>query len=206
MPLTDTAAVLALATAVALVVCGLGWPMLRRVRSAGVGASVAVVLLCAVVSMVAGVVIVSWRMFLSAHDLRVTLIVVVVSASVSSLAAWRMAYTLREEAVWAESMANQEAQMESGRQRLLVWVSEDLRSPIERIQVLTHRAETETDPAARTEAHRRIAEEAARMADLVDDVLELTRLKSQAQSAAAGTPADDEVTSVLPRPTPATTW
>ncbi|GAA3575195.1 HAMP domain-containing sensor histidine kinase [Microlunatus spumicola] len=87
LPLPDVALVVALTAAVALAATGLGLLVLRLGRGWSLAGQLHVVVLALVASVVGGTVVVARAMFLSAHDLAVTLWVAGVSGLVALLAA-----------------------------------------------------------------------------------------------------------------------
>ncbi len=87
LPLPDVALIVALTAAVALGATGLGLLVLRLGRGWTLAGQLRVVVLALVASMVGGTVVVARAMFLSTHDLAVTLWVAGVSGLVALLAA-----------------------------------------------------------------------------------------------------------------------
>ncbi|HET7476147.1 MAG TPA: HAMP domain-containing sensor histidine kinase [Dermatophilaceae bacterium] len=174
---------------VSLAVGAVAAVVLRRSRRQRVTVSVSVVLVSAIVSVILGVLTVSWRMFLSPHDLRVALVVVACAALVSTVIAWWLARGLRRDAVWADEMRRQERLMELSRRELVAWVSHDLRTPLAGIRAM---AEALEDGVVRqhdevAEYHRRLRQEADRMSSLVDDLFELSRIHAGALRVSTGT-------------------
>ncbi len=87
LPAADVALIVALTAAVALAATGLGLLVLRLGRGWSLSGQLRVVVLALVASVVGGTVVVARAMFLSAHDLAVTLWVAGVSGLVALLAA-----------------------------------------------------------------------------------------------------------------------
>ena len=83
----DAFELVAVAAGAALAVSAVGWLVLRALRRQPIGVQALAVALTALVATVAGVVAAAEAMFLSAHDLRVLLVVVVMSAAVAAGAA-----------------------------------------------------------------------------------------------------------------------
>lgn len=158
------------------------WAVLQWARRLSVAASVGVVVAGAVVSVVIGVYTVGAMMFLSPHDLWVTL-VVVASAGVVSLgmAAW-LGRGLRVDAMWADEVRDRERRMEGSRRELVAWVSHDLRTPLAGIRAMSEAlADGVVSDAETVHAyHDRLRQEADRMAYLVDDLFELSRINAGA--------------------------
>lgn len=78
------------------------------------------------------------------------------------------------------------SRLESSRRELVAWVSHDLRSPIGAVRAMTEALEDGllSAPADVAAYHRAIGQEVQRLADLVDDLFELSRIE-------AGAPAGD---------------
>ncbi len=182
IPLDAGLQILGFALASAVIVTALAFLALRRVRRLTVSASIAVIVASTVVSVIVGVLVVSGQMFISGHDLRVTLIVVFTSGVVSAVSAWWLTRGLRAEAVWSDEVRERERMMEAGRRELVAWVSHDLRTPLAGIRAMAEALEdgVVADPESVTEYHRRLREEADRMTGLVDDLFELSRIHAGA--------------------------
>jgi signal transduction histidine kinase len=162
----------------------------------------------------------SWMMFLSDHDLRALLVVLVVSGSVGLATALvlservaegtaavvdlaravdagpvrleshrRLPVELRAVADELEEAsgrlveaADREAAMDASRRELVAWVSHDLRTPLAGIRAMSEALEDGVVDDADTIAryHRTIRQEADRLAGLVDDLFELSRIHAGA--------------------------
>ncbi len=163
-------------------------------------------LLCiCVFGVLAGIVLVARAMFLSPHDLRVLLIVIGMSGVVSlAMGVW-LGRRLAVDAVWAEEARARERQMEVGRRELVAWVSHDLRTPLAGLRAMAEALEDGivSDPESVAEYHRRIRIETDRMAQLVDDLFELSRINAGAlrlslANVALGDIISDAVASAAP--------
>jgi len=158
----------------------------------------------------------SWRMFLSDHDLRAMLIVLVISGSVGLATAVVLAERVAEgtgavvdlaravdrgpvrldlhrrlpdelqavadeledaSARLVEAMAREKA-MDASRRELVAWVSHDLRTPLAGIRAMSEALEDGIVDDVETVARyqRTIRQEADRLAGLVDDLFELSRI------------------------------
>ncbi|MFV0460851.1 MAG: sensor histidine kinase [Actinomycetales bacterium] len=189
IPLSDLLVIAGYALLVSAPVGVAAWALLRHLRNHRVTMSVAVLLVAVVLSIVLGVVTVSMQMFLSPHDLKVTLVVVAVAAAVSAVTAWWLSRGLRRDAIWADELREQERLMEHSRRELVAWVSHDLRTPLAGIRAMSEALEdgVVNDPATTAEYHRRLREEADRMTLLVDDLFELSRIQAGAFRLPSGT-------------------
>jgi signal transduction histidine kinase len=173
-----------------------------------------------VVATVLGAATASWLMFLSDHDLRALLVMLVVSGSVGLATALylsdrviegtaavvdlaravdagpvrlesrrRLPDELRAVADELEEASGRlveasarEAAMDASRRELVAWVSHDLRTPLAGIRAMSEALEDgvveDVDTVARY--HRTIRQEADRLAGLVDDLFELSRIHAGA--------------------------
>lgn len=171
----DVLAMAALALVAALAVGVPGALLLRSLHRRSITLNVCVLLAVTVLAVVAGVVAVAQAMFLSQHDLQVLLIVFGMSGAVGlGLGVW-LGRRLAREAVWAEDARATERQ-------LVAWVSHDLRTPLAGMRAMAEALEdgVVADPATVAEYHSRIRTETDRMASLVDDLFELSRIHAGA--------------------------
>jgi signal transduction histidine kinase len=173
-------ALIALGCALAVALMGAG--LLRALHGRSVTVHVSVVVVVAVAAVEAGVVAASKAMFVSEHDLSVLLVVVAVAGVVSLALALRMGRRLARESVWAAEARTRERQLEASRREVVAWVSHDLRTPLAGMRAMAEALEdgVVADPAAVAEYHRRIRIETDRMAGLVDDLFELSRINAGA--------------------------
>jgi signal transduction histidine kinase len=180
--LPDLVVVALMAFGCAVAVALLGTVVLRLVRGRSVTAHISSVVVVAVGSVVAGVVVVAKAMFINEHDLQVLLVVVAVAGAVSlGLALWR-GRRLARESVWAAEAVDRERRLEASRREVIAWVSHDLRTPLAGMRAMAEALEdgVVADPVTVTEYHRRIRVETDRMAGLVDDLFELSRINAGA--------------------------
>jgi signal transduction histidine kinase len=155
---------------------------LRAARGRSVAVHIGLLLAVTVAAVVAGVVTVAQAMFLSAHDLQVVLITVAASVAVSLVVGVAFGRRLAASAVWAAQARERERRLEAGRRELVAWVSHDLRTPLAGMRAMVEALEDRVvdDPQTVAEYHRRIRVEADRMARLVDDLFELSRINAGA--------------------------
>nr|WP_157631472.1 HAMP domain-containing sensor histidine kinase [Catelliglobosispora koreensis] len=159
----------------ALIVCVPGAFVLRALHRRSITVNIVVLLAITVLAVVAGVVAVAEEMFISPHDRNVLLIVVPMAGLVSLGIGWWLGRRLARAAMWA-------AQAEASRRDLVAWVSHDLRSPLAGLRAMAEALEdgVVSDPVTVQEYHRRMRTETDRMASLVDDLFELSRISSGA--------------------------
>jgi signal transduction histidine kinase len=196
----DLALIFAAALAAALAVGLLGALALRLLRGRSIIAHICVLLTVTVVAVVAGVVVVARAMFLSSHDRDVVLITVAAAGVVSLAVGWLFGRRLAAAAVWADQARQRERRVEAGRRDLVAWVSHDLRTPLAGLRAMAEALEDQVvhDPETVGEYHRRIRVETDRMARLVDDLFELSRINAGALRLSLSTvPLGDVVSDAL---------
>ncbi len=160
----------------------IGLIVLRLLRHRSIAVHIAILISVTVAAVVAGVVTVAQAMFLSAHDLRVVLMTVgasaVVSLGLGAVAGRRLAAS----AVWLAQARERERRLETSRRELVAWVSHDLRTPLAGLRAMAEALEdgVVSEPETTAEYHRRIRGETDRMAQLVDDLFELSRINAGA--------------------------
>jgi signal transduction histidine kinase len=105
-------------------------------------------------------------------------IAAVISLAVGVLFGRRLAVA----AVWADQARQRERRVEASRRDLVAWVSHDLRTPLAGLRAMAEALEDDVvhDPKTVAEYHWRIRVEADRMARLVDDLFELSRINAGA--------------------------
>lgn len=156
--------------------------LLRRLRSRSLTLCVCVLLAVAVLAVLAGVLGAARAMFISYHDLEVLTVVVVTAGAVSLAVALWLGRRLAADAMWATQVRERERQVEASRRELVAWVSHDLRTPLAGLRAMAEALEDRVvdDPATVADYHRRIRVEADGMAELVDDLFELSRINAGA--------------------------
>jgi signal transduction histidine kinase len=177
----DVAVMLAVALGAALVVALPGAVAHRFLRGSIVWHICLLVAVC-VLTVLAGIVAVAQAMFISAHDLRVLLIVVALSGTVSLAIGWWLGRRLAVAAMWADEARTRERAVEASRRDLVAWVSHDLRTPLAGLRAMAEALEdgVVVDQDTVAEYHRRIRSETDRIAALVDDLFELSRISAGA--------------------------
>jgi signal transduction histidine kinase len=201
----DLLTIFALSLGGAAGVAVLGSIVHRLLRGRSIVLHICLLLSVCVFGVLAGITLVARAMFLSPHDLRVLLIVVGISAAVSLAMGIWLGRRLADDAVWAEEARARERQMEVGRRELVAWVSHDLRTPLAGLRAMAEALEdgVVSDPASVADYHRRIRIETDRMARLVDDLFELSRINAGAlrlslANVALGDIVSDAVASAAP--------
>ena len=171
--LRDLALILLVALAGALVACVPGALLLRRLHRRSITLNILVLQVMTVLAVLAGILAVAAEMFISAHDLHVILIVVPLAGFLGVATAWWAGKRMTRAAIWAEDARDKERQV-------VAWVSHDLRTPLAGMRAMAEALEdgVVSDPATVAEYHRRMRTETDRMASLVDDLFELSRIDS----------------------------
>lgn len=200
LPLRDTALILATSLAGAVLVGVPGAVVLRLLGRRSITVHICVLLTVTVGAALAGVVGIAQAMFISTHDRDVLLIVLAGSGAVSLLIGWWLGRRLAADAVWADEMRRQERLAEAGRRELVAWVSHDLRTPLAGLRAMAEALEdgVVSDPDTTHEYHRRLRAETDRMAELVDDLFELSRINAGAlRLSVSSVPLGDVVSDAL---------
>ncbi|MFY1636407.1 sensor histidine kinase [Solwaraspora sp. WMMB335] len=182
LPSGDVVAVLAVGLGASLLVGVPGAITVRMLRRHSIVVHITVLLTVTVLAVLAGVVGAAQAMFLSAHDRDVVLLVVAGSGVASLAIGWWLGAGLAREAVWADQLRQRERQAEANRRELVAWVSHDLRTPLAGLRAMAEALEdgVVADRVTTADYHRRIRVEADRMAQLVDDLFELSRINAGA--------------------------
>jgi signal transduction histidine kinase len=198
-------AILVIALGGALVVAVLGWIALRLLRHRSIIVHICVLLAITVLSVFAGILAVAGGMFISEHDLQVLLVVLALAGGVSLAVGVWLGRRLAAEAMWADEVRLRERQMEASRRELVAWVSHDLRTPLAGLRAMAEALEDGVvgDPETVADYHRRVRMETDRMASLVDDLFELSRINAGAlqltlNSVSLGDVVSDAVASAAP--------
>jgi len=154
----------------------------RFLRGASIVWHICLLVAVCVLTVLAGIVAVAQAMFIDEHDLQVLFIVVGVSTVLSLGIGWWAGRRLAAAAMWAEDARAKERAAEANRRDLVAWVSHDLRTPLAGLRAMSEALEDRVvaDPETVAEYHRRIRVETDRMAGLVDDLFELSRITAGA--------------------------
>lgn len=147
-------------------------------RGRSITANLSAVVAVAVLAVVAGVAGTAEAMFLSRHDLGVVLLVVSVAGLVGLVAALALGHRLARHSVWEREALERERAIEASRRELVAWVSHDLRTPLAGLRAMAEALEDGVvdQPIQVAEYHRQIRRETDRLASLVDDLFELSRI------------------------------
>jgi len=105
MSASDAFDLVTVASGAAILVSALGWIVLRALRRQPIGVQALAIALTALAATVAGVVAAAHQMFISVHDLRVLLVVVVMSTAVAAGAALQLGRSIDKGARHVEELA-----------------------------------------------------------------------------------------------------
>jgi len=171
-----------LALLAVLVVPALGVVAHRFLRGASIVWHICLLVAVCVLTVLAGIVAVAQAMFIDEHDLQVLFLVVGLSGVMSLAIGWWLGRRLAAAAMWADEARAKERAAEAHRRDLVAWVSHDLRTPLAGLRAMSEALEDHVvaDPETVAEYHRRIRVETDRMAELVDDLFELSRITAGA--------------------------
>jgi len=176
LPAGDTAVLVAISFGVALATYAAGRAAVVRSRSP------VVVGLIPVVSVALGALAAARAMFVSQHDLAALVVVVVGAGTAGVLGGLALGAELQRSRARVSAMAERERALERNRRELVAWVSHDLRTPIAGIRAMVEALDDEVvvedDDVRRY--YQQLTVEADRLARLVDDLFELSRIEADA--------------------------
>jgi signal transduction histidine kinase len=191
LPADDAAVLVVLSFGVALVTYAVGRVALSRVRSPVVVAAIPTV------AVVLGALAAARAMFVSSHDLSALVVVAVGAGTAGMLAGLALAAELERARRQVAEMVERERAVERSRRELVAWVSHDLRTPIAGIRAMAEALDDGIvdDPAEVHRYHLQLVTEADRLARLVDDLFELSRIQADTLALHIETIALDELVS-----------
>jgi signal transduction histidine kinase len=167
---------------VTLVAGLLGGGLVWILRGRSILVTMTLTVLTAVGAMVVGVVIAANQMFISDHDLGVTIAIVITAAVVGTATTLafgrRVAMTFKQHEAEAADRERERA-VEAGRRELVAWMSHDLRSPLAAIRAMAEALEDGVvdDPDTVMTYYRSIGLESQKLSEMVDDLFTLARLQ-----------------------------
>ncbi len=193
----DVVAMLVTALLGAIVVAAPGAAAHRLMRGRSITAHICLLLVVTVLTAFAGIVAVAKGMFISSHDRNVLGAVLAITGVVSLAMGLWLGRRLAGDAMWADEARAAERRAERSRRELVAWVSHDLRTPLAGLRAMAEALEDGivTDAATVVDYHRRIRIETDRMAALVDDLFELSRINAGALRLSLGNVALGDVVS-----------
>lgn len=176
LPARDTLALVGLSFGVALAAYAVGRVAIRRRHHP------LVVALIPVASLGLGALAAARAMFVSSHDLAALTVVIVGAGTAGVLGALTLADELAAARARVEAATARERAVERSRRELVAWVSHDLRTPLAGIRAMVEALSdgVVADPAAVATYHGRLVGETERLARLIDDLFELSRIDADA--------------------------
>jgi signal transduction histidine kinase len=141
-----------------------------------------IVALIPIASFGVGALVAAQSMFVSAHDLSALVVVIAGAGTAGVLGALALAGELAQARQEAEVATDRERAVEHSRRQLVMWVSHDLRTPLAGIQAMVEALDdgVVSDPTDVRTYYARLSTEATRLARLVDDLFELSRIEASA--------------------------
>jgi signal transduction histidine kinase len=176
MPAGDAALLVAISFGVALATYAVGRAAVVRSRSP------VIVGLIPVVSVALGALVAARAMFVSSHDLAALVVVVVGAGTAGVLGGLALGAELQRSRARVAALAERERALERSRRELVAWVSHDLRTPIAGIRAMVEALDdgVVVEDADVRRYHHQLTVEADRLARLVDDLFELSRIEADA--------------------------
>ncbi len=169
-----------LALAFTLPVALAGAILLHHMRRRSIMAAVTVLVLIPVVAALVGVLGVSG--FMLDPQLNRTVAVCLVVAAVSVPAGLLLGRGLARDSGWEREARRRERAAEAARRELVTWISHDLRTPLAGIRAMSEALADGviSDPNETADYAHRIGRETERLAGMVDDLFQLSRITSGA--------------------------
>jgi signal transduction histidine kinase len=182
LPARDATQLVALSFGSAIVAYAAGRTILRRLRSP------IVVALIPVAALAVGSLAAAQAMFVSSHDLSALVVVVAGAGTAGVLGALALAAELERSRRQVVELAERERALDRSRRELVAWVSHDLRTPIAGIRAMVEALDDGVvdHPAEVRRYHHQLMTEADRLARLVDDLFELSRIEAGALPVSVG--------------------
>lgn len=176
LPAGDAAVLVGISFGMALTTYAVGRAAVVRSRNP------VVVALIPVVATALGALLAARAMFVSRHDLAALVVIIVGAGTAGVLAGLTLAAELRRARARVAAMADRERALDRSRRELVAWVSHDLRTPIAGIRAMVEALDDGmvAEPGDVRRYHLRLIAEADRLARLVDDLFELSRIEADA--------------------------
>ena len=174
LPGGDAGQLVAISFGVAILAYAGGRLALRRSRSP------LVVALIPVAATAFGSLAAAQAMFVSSHDLSALVVVIAGAGTAGALGALALATELERAGRQLLQAAERERSLERSRRELVAWVSHDLRTPIAGIRAMVEALDDGVvdEPDEVRRYHLQLMTEADRLARLVDDLFELSRIEA----------------------------
>ncbi len=186
LPAADIFVLVAVSFGAALAVGAAGRVVLallgRRTGADGLRARTVIIALVPVASLAGGSAVAAGAMFVSTHDLAALLVILAGAGTTGVLGALTLAAEVERTRRHAAETAERERRLERSRRELVAWVSHDLRTPLAGIRAMVEALADGVVADADTieRYHATMLVEADRLARLVDDLFELSRIQADA--------------------------
>jgi signal transduction histidine kinase len=146
----------------------------------GLRARAVVVALVPVVAVAVGALAAARAMFVSPDDLRSLVVIITGAGTIGLVGALGMARDLERARADAEAASERERALERSRRELVAWVSHDLRTPLAGIRAMVEALDDGVvdDRPTVERYHALLLQETDRLARLVDDLFELSRIQT----------------------------
>lgn len=169
-----------LGLACSLGVVALGALTLQRLRGRALIASILLLTFIPLLAMLVGVVVTSGFMF--SDELRRSAMVWVAVTIVCVPTALVLGNSIAHQSIWERESRERERAAEQARRELLAWLSHDLRTPLAGVRAMTEALEDDVvrEPHEVREYARLIRKETFRLASMVDDLFEMSRIHAGA--------------------------
>lgn len=180
--MTDVLVLLALSIGSGLLVLGIGHLAVGRRPADQLGRWAIAVAVLPLLGVAVGALVAARAMFVSTHDLGALVVILVGAGSVGVVGAWGVARRLEAAAREATEARDRERLLERSRRELVAWVSHDLRTPLAGIRAMAEALDdgVVSDPEGIRRYHATMTRDADRLARLVDDLFELSRIEADA--------------------------
>jgi signal transduction histidine kinase len=178
--LTEAGHILPVVLAITVPVTMFGAGLLYLLRKGSLASSLTLLVLIPLAANVAGVLGVSGFMF--TDTLAKTLLVCGLNALVTVPVAVLLGRSIARRSVWEREARERERAAEASRRELVAWISHDLRTPLAGIQAMTEALADGVVAEPRDVAGyaNQIGAETRRLAGMVDDLFELSRITAGA--------------------------
>src|ERR1700756_3517741 len=188
----DLAEVVGWASGCSLPLVLLGWLVIWRARTRSLALSMVVLVLIPTLATIAGVLGAS--RFMITQTFQQTMVVMIIISLVTIPAAVTLARYQARRTVWERQIRDAERAAELSRRRLVAFVSHDLRTPLAGIRAVSEAiADGVVDQDEVRNQAKHIEQESIRLAAMVDDLFEMSKINAGAVQTPLDNVALDEV-------------